>query len=319
MSTVMVCGSIALDLIGSYAGSFDAYQSKYPVNALNISLQLAQLTTSFGGCGLNIAYGLHQLGVKVLPVSAAGRNFEDHYRQHLLTLGMDISNISIDPDYAQCATAVLITDDHGNQITAFHAGAAVSPRRPLPSAISGIEAVTLAVLAPEDAPIMLRQARDLAALGIPIMFDPGQGLAEFDRADVLELLNLCHYLIVNSHEWEVLQHNTGMSVEAILTGDHQVIVTQGANGVDIYSANQPPLRVPAVTSTCVVDPTGCGDAFRAGYIYGLLGGWSAQTCAQLGCLTAVYNLESEQTQRYQIVPAEFAQRYTQAYGLAFPN
>ncbi|NQV66694.1 MAG: hypothetical protein HQ497_15150, partial [SAR86 cluster bacterium] len=175
MSTVMACGSIALDLIGRYPGSFHDYQAKFPVTGLNISLQLAQLSTSFGGCGLNIAYGLHQLGVAVLPVSAAGRNFDDHYRQHLQALGMDISNIIIDPDYAQCASAVLISDEQGNQITAFHAGAAVSPRRPLPSTIQGIEAVTLAVLAPEDAPIMLRQARDLAKLGIPIMFDPGQG------------------------------------------------------------------------------------------------------------------------------------------------
>jgi adenosine kinase len=318
MSTVMVCGSVALDLIGRYSGSFHDYQAKFPVTGLNISLQLAQLRTSFGGCGLNIAYGLHQLGIKVLPVSAAGRNFDDHYRQHLQALGMDISNIIIDPDYAQCASAVLISDEQGNQITAFHAGAAVSPRRPLPSTIQGIETVTLAVLAPEDAPIMLRQARDLAQLGIPIMFDPGQGLTEFVQADLAELLNLCRYLIVNSHEWQILQHNAGMDAATILAGNHQVIVTHGAEGVDIYGANGIPTRIQAVASDCAIDSTGCGDAFRAGYIYGLLGGWSPEICARLGCLTAVYNLESDQTQRYHISHEAFVQRYEQAFDRRFP-
>jgi adenosine kinase len=318
MPTVMVCGSIALDLIGRYPGSFADYQAKYPIQGLNISLQLADLRTSFGGCGLNIAYGLHQLGVTVIPVSAAGRNFNDHYRQHLQNLGMDISNITVDPDFAQCASAVMIADEHGNQITAFHAGAAVSSLRPLPGAIAGIEQVSLAVLAPEDAPIMLRQARDFARLGIPMMFDPGQGLAEFSQADLRELLAMASYVIVNDHEWQILQHNADMGPEQILLGERQVIVTRGADGVDIFQAGTLPLRVLAVQTSAALDPTGCGDAFRAGYVSGLVRGLAPQICAQLGCLTAVYNLESDHTQHYAFAREDFARRYAQAFAAELP-
>lgn len=318
MSTVMVCGSIALDLIGRYPGSFADYQAKYPIQGLNISLQLADLRTSFGGCGLNIAYGLQQLGIRVIPVSAAGRNFDDHYRQHLQNLGMDVSNITVDPDFAQCASAVLITDAQGNQITAFYAGAAVSPRRPLPSDIAGIEQVSLAVLAPEDAPIMLRQARDFARLGIPMMFDPGQGLAEFSQADLRELLAMARYVIVNAHEWQILQHNAAMGPEQILQGERQVIVTRGAEGADIYQAGTAPMRVQAVVCEAALDPTGCGDAFRAGYVAGLVRQLPPLTCARLGCLTAVYNLESDHTQHYTFAREDFARRYKQAFAAESP-
>ncbi len=306
---VLVCGSIALDLLGRYGGSFDDYQQKFPINALNFSLQLSDLRTSFGGCGMNITYGLKQLGVDVIPLTAAGLNFEDHYREHLEQLDIPTDFIVVDPDYAQCATAIVLSDDHGNQITGFYPGASPSPLRPVPESLPCIDEITMAVLAPEDAPIMLRQARSLHRVGIPIVFDPGQGISEFSREAIRELIALSDYVIANDHEWEIIQLNGKLQPKAVLAEVRQVIVTRAARGVDVYAAGEDPIHVPAVELNTLVEATGSGDAFRAGYVSGLIGGRTPETCARLGCLVAAYNLESPETQRYVFTPAEFEARY----------
>ncbi|XOV88528.1 MAG: PfkB family carbohydrate kinase [Pseudomonadota bacterium] len=318
MKKVLVCGSIALDMLGTYGGSFADYQARYPIEALNFSLQLKSLRLSFGGCGMNIVYGLKQFGVPCTPLSAAGENFNDHYRAHLLGLGVDIDYIAVDEEYPQCATAIVLSDELGNQITGFYPGASGSPLRKLPREVAGIEDVAIAVLAPEDAPIMLRQARDLADLGIPILFDPGQGITAFTCAEVRELLSLSDYVVANLHEWEILQLNAEMSAEDIIRDQHQVIVTRSENGVDVLREGCELLHVPAIRPERIVEVTGSGDAFRAGYVYGLVRGLDACTCARIGTLAAVYNLENPETQRYSFTHAEFAARFHAAFGEALP-
>jgi adenosine kinase len=314
MSTVMVCGSVALDLIGQYPGCFEEYQAKHPVMALNISLQLTELRTSFGGCGINIAYGLHQLGINVLPVSVVGRNFNDHYGPHLHSIGIDTQHITVDPDYAQCATGVMISDENGNQITVFHAGAGLSPKRPLPRTMAGIDQVELAVLAPESPAIMRRQAEDFASLDIPILFDPGQCLHEFDAADLQRLISLSRYVVVNAHEWDMLQRISGMTTTELLGPQRQIVVTRGDQGIDLYTHGEQARHIDAIACTAPVDPTGCGDAFRAGFVFGLLRGAGLESSARMGALTAVYNLEHEETQCYAFTPASFAERYLAVFG-----
>ena len=311
---VLVCGSIAIDMLGTYGGSFADYEAKYPISALNFSLQLQDLRSSFGGCGMNIAYGLKHLGVSCLPLTAAGANFDDHYRAHVEALGIDTTCIVVDYDYPQCATAVVISDLVGNQITAFYAGASPSQKRMLPSEITGIDEIKLAVLAPEDAPIMLRQARDLHAINIPFLFDPGQGISEFTVAEVRELLALSDYVIANDHEWQIIQLNAEMSADQIIEDQRQVIVTHGEVGVDVLRVGEPLLHVPALTPQRVLEVTGSGDAFRAGYVSGLLRDLPALQCARLGSLMAIYNLESRETQTYVFTLAEFYARYEQAWG-----
>ena len=204
MAEILVCGSVAIDVIGKYSGRFGDYEKRYGLTNLNVSLQLASLDFSFGGCGLNITWGLNQLGVSVLPVSVAGTNFADSYRSHLQESGIDTRYIAVDENYDHCALAVILTDNEGNQLTAFHSGASVSPIRVLPRNIEAIEKGKLGLLAPEDAPIMLRQERDLADLSIPFMFAPGQGVGEFSSAEGKELVDLCSYIDVNDNEWEIL-------------------------------------------------------------------------------------------------------------------
>lgn len=314
MSTVMVCGSVALDLIGQYPGCFDEYQTKHPFVALNISLQLSELRTSFGGCGMNIAYGLHQLGISALPVSVVGRNFADHYGPRLQSLGIDTQHITVDPDYAQCATGLMISDEKGNQITFFNAGAGLSPRRRLPHTLTGIEQVELAILAPENPAIMLRQATDFAFLNIPILFDPGQCLHEFNAADLQQLISLSRYITVNAHEWGMLQRIAEMTPAQLVSPARQIVVTRGEEGVDIYTHGEGILHIAAIKCATPVDPTGCGDAFRAGFVFGLLRGAGPEASARMGSLAAVYNLEHEETQRYEFTPPSFAERYLVEFG-----
>lgn len=312
MPSVLVCGSTAIDLIGHYQGSFAKYQAQYQVEALNFSLQLADLRSSFGGCGINIAYGLKKLGVDCIPLSAAGKNFRDHYEDHLLALGINIDHIVVDESFPQCATAVVISDDHGNQITAFYAGASVSDKRKLPSEIPEISACTFAVLAPEQAPIMLRQARDLNRLNIPIFFDPGQCLTEFNKQETRELLSLAQYTMVNDYEFEILQNISDFSQEKIESMMRQIIVTRGAEGVDIYEGGKR-LHVDAAPAEKILDPTGCGDAFRAGYIYGVTAKHDAIRCGRLGNLMAVQNLRSPETQKYDIDETRLNSAYETMY------
>jgi adenosine kinase len=313
MPWVLVCGSIALDFVGRYDGSFASYQDKYDVQALNISLQLTDLRSSFGGCGMNITYGLHCLGVPVMPLSAAGANFTDHYQPHLSELGINTDYIAVDPDLPRCATALLISDDHGNQITGFHAGASVSALRKLPREIATIDDCRIAILAPEDAPIMLRQARDLASLEIPIIFDPGQGISGFAADEILELLQLSDTVIINYHEYEILQHNAGLDSQQIEAMMRCVIVTRSNKGVDIIESGER-FHIDAVKDVEIVDPTGCGDAFRAGYLFGLMNDYSTDISARFGCLLAAINLENVDTQTYFVDPSFLLDRYQAAYG-----
>jgi len=314
---VLVCGSIAVDFVGKYDGSFENYQDRYEINALNISLQLTDLRTSFGGCGMNITYGLHKLLIPVVPLTAAGANYMEHYHQHLTEMGIDTSHIAIDKSLPRCATALVISDNHGNQITGFHAGASSSPLRELPSEIANIEHCRFAILAPEDAPIMLLQARDLSDLGIPIIFDPGQGISEFTKPEIRELLELSSVTITNSHEFEILQYNSELSAKEIISMLDRVIVTRGINGVDIYGSGSEH-RVDSVRDVQIVDPTGCGDAFRAGYIYGLMHDHNPETCARLGCILAAINLENVDTQTYEIEETTLRVRYKKTYGVPLP-
>ena len=312
MNSVIVCGSLAIDTLCSYEGSFADYEEQFPTTGLNISIQLQGMHTGFGGCGMNIAYGLFKLGINALPIAVAGRNYTDHYEAHLKQLGMDTRYIVVDSDYKHCATCIIYSDEDGNQITAFHSGASRSSKRLSADQVKEIGEVDVAILAPEDAPIMIRQAQDLHRHGVSIIFDPGQGLAAFSKEDIKTLLSLSQYVVVNSHEWEILRKNSALSAEEIID-THLVIVTRGKDGVEIYQKSESPIFVKAAPCEQMVDPTGCGDAFRAGYIFGMLQQQSVRGCAELGCLLSVRNLEQLDTQRYEVTAAELLELQSKTY------
>lgn len=313
MTSVLVCGSAAIDFLGSYTGSFKDYEKRYPTAGLNISLQLSRLNTSFGGCGMNITYGLNKLGVPVTPLTSVGLDFRDRYLGHLESEGIDSHYVCVDESFEHSAHCIIFSDDHGNQITAFNPGASLSVDRVLPREIPHFGEFSIAMLAPEDAPIMLRQARDIARTGVTVIFDPGQGLAEFKQEEIRELLELSHFVICNDHEWEIMQTNADLTAGDIIA-THEVIITRGDKGVDLYSAHRQPSHVDALPDQKNVDPTGCGDAFRAGYIFGMLDAQSPEVCAQYGCVMASTNLSCSETQRYEIDRDTLMQIWQKYYG-----
>lgn len=299
MASVLVCGSTAIDFIGTYQGSFADYQENYAVAALNISLQLSDMSTSFGGCAMNITYGLQKLGVAAIPLSVVGLDFHHHYEGHLRNLGINLNNVTLDDAFEHCAMGVITSDKHGNQITLFYPGASASDKRKLPSDVHEIDQCMLAVLAPEAAAIMLRQARNLNKLGLPVILDPGQCIADFSQGEITELLALCQYIILNKHELEILLTNGNITRKRVESSMRQVIVTLGADGVDIFEQGKH-YHVDAVPMDGVLDPTGSGDAFRAGYVYGMTRQLDPIHCGRLGNLMAAQNLKSPNTQNYEI-------------------
>jgi len=302
VDTVLVTGSTAIDQTGLYEGSFEEYQSDYPINAMNVSFQLGGMKTSFGGCAPNIAFGLNLLNIPAIPLSSAGRNFYDRYEAHLQSCGVNTDYITVDEEVESCATCLMINDRDGNQVIGFYPGPK-DPKRHLPSELPMIDQIRLAILGPEEPELTLRQGRDLAKLSVPIMADPGQVTAEFDRRQTRELIALASYLVVNTYEFEVIKANAEMNDEDIRAAVPEIVVTRGEQGCDIYQG--PNARhIDAAKASIVVEVTGCGDAFRAGYAYGILSKFDVNKRAQLGCVMAMRNLGATETQRYHIDEAE---------------
>ena len=297
LGTVLVAGSTAIDMTGIYSGDFQEYQSAYPISALNMSFQLADMQSSFGGCAPNIAWGLAQLSVKSIALSSAGRNFRAQYESHLKRHGIDTRYISIDDTVENCATCLMINDQHGNQIIGFYPGPN-SPNRKLPNQIPEIREIRLAILGPELPVLTLKQARDLKRLDIPIMFDPGQVVTEYQQTDILEMLELADYVIINEHEFEVICTKSDLSAEAICAKISEVVVTHGDSDVKIFHNGSRTLVAP-IQDMSVLDVTGCGDAFRAGYAYGILNDLSIKSRAEFGCIMAMLNLQTKHTQNYK--------------------
>ena len=311
-NVVLVTGSTAIDQTGFFNGSFKDYQSKYPINSLNMSFQLAGMKTSFGGCAPNIAYGLHQLGISAIPLSSAGRDFRDHYLPHLQRLGINVDYIAIDDDEEHSASCMMLNDKQGNQIIGFYPGPG-TPFRKLPSELEEINQVALTILGPEAPALTLKQARDLAGLSVPMLFDPGQVISDFDRDELLEMLSLASILIVNDFEFSALQANAELTAEEVFSQVAEVVVTQGANGADIHHKGQL-VHVDALPDVDIVEVTGSGDAFRAGYTYGILNNLSLSERGQLGCVMAMLNLVMPETQNYRTSLAEVLALQKKYYG-----
>ncbi len=309
---VLVTGSIAIDITGLYPGSFEAYSQQYDINNFNASFQLSGVKTGLGGCCLNIAYGLNLLGIQPLPLSSAGRDFRDAYEPYIRAQGINTDFIAINDDAPHGATCLMINDRDGNQIIGFFPGEP-NPARLLPSEVPGISDISWALLAPEEAEIMLRQARDLAALDVPVMLDPGQVITDFTGQEIVELLSLSSMLLANEHEFHALARNAGMSTDEVLEGISQAVITRSERGVDIYSDGTS-THVDALQDIDIVEVTGCGDAFRAGFVYGLCTHDDIRIAAEYGCVMAATNLESNGTQSYQINAESLTQRHHLHYG-----
>ena len=273
----LICGSLAFDTITVFPGRFAQQILPDQLHILNVSFLVPTLRREFGGCAGNIAYTLRHLGGDPLVMAAVGADGAQ-YVQRLRDWGVSTEFVStVDDSYT--AQAIIITDTDNNQITAFHPGAMQQAHG---TAIAARADIALAIIAPDGREAMLAHAAQLAAAGIPFIFDPGQGLPMFDGAELRRFIAQASWVTVNDYEARMLCERTGETLESLSRSHLRgVVVTLGAEGCDIWRGGERS-HVPGVAAAEVVDPTGCGDAFRGALLYGLERGWPLERCAALG-------------------------------------
>jgi adenosine kinase len=273
----LICGSLAFDSIATFPGRFADQILPEKLHILNVSFLVPGLRREFGGCAGNIAYNVAALGGEAVVVAAVGSDGLG-YVERLKSWGVATEAVRAIDD-AFTAQAFIMTDLDNNQITAFHPGAMQSAHE---IAVPARADLALAIVAPDGREAMLRHAAQLGAAGVPFIFDPGQGLPMFDGAELRRFVEQASWVAVNDYEAEMLAERTGMTLEAMSRSHLRgIVVTLGADGCDLWQDGER-RRVPGVAAETVLDPTGCGDAFRAALLYGLERGWPLERCAVLG-------------------------------------
>src|ERR1700678_1533138 len=305
----LICGSVAYDTILLFPDRFKQHILPDKLHILNVSFLVPEMRREFGGCAANIAYTLHLLGDTALPMAAAGHDFGP-YRERLAALGISVEHIKI-IDEAFTAQAFITTDLDDNQITAFHPGAMQYAHLNRVGDAGG--KVALGIVAPDGRQAMIEHATQFAAAGIPFIFDPGQGMPMFGGEELKTFISQARWVAVNDYEWGLLQQKTGFTVSDITAQVDALVVTQGAEGSVIYTKGGT-FRVQCAKPKAVVDPTGCGDAYRAGLIHGLLRGLDWETTGRVASLMGAIKIESRGPQNHRFTEAEFERRYRDNFG-----
>ncbi len=274
--SILICGSLAFDTIMTFEGRFAEQILPDQLHILNVSFLVPGLRREYGGCAGNIAYGLRQLGAQARPVATLGSDGQE-YLERLRSLGIDTRHVNLVADH-YTAQAMIMTDRDNNQITAFHPGAMGQAHL---NPISSDAAARLGIISPDGRDAMMQHAEQFHAAGIPFVFDPGQGLPMFNGAELLRFVELADWAALNDYEARMLSDRTGLSYEALSQRLRGLVITLADQGCDIWQDGQR-THVAGVAAREVVDPTGCGDAFRAALLFGLEQGWSLVQCAELG-------------------------------------
>ena len=306
----LICGSVAYDTILVFPDQFKTHILPDKIHMLNVAFMVPEMRREWGGCAANIAYGLKLLGDTGFIMATAGRDFEP-YRQRMLSLGIAVDYIKVIED-AFTGQAFITTDVDDNQITAFHPGAMQYAHANAVSEASGA-GIGLGIVAPDGRQGMIDHASQFAAAGIPFIFDPGQGMPMFGAAELQVFIDQATWVTLNDYEWELMQQKTGMMVSDVLAKARALIVTRGAEGSTIHTKDRT-YAIPAARPKAVVDPTGCGDAFRAGLIHGLLRGLDWETTGRVASLMGAMKIESRGPQNHKFTKADFDKRYQDNFG-----
>jgi len=290
----LICGSLAFDTIMDFEGRFAEQILPDQLHILNVSFLVPALRRDFGGCAGNIAYSLKALGGTPLPMATLGTDAAD-YLQRLNALGISTEFVrQVEGTYT--AQAMIMTDRDNNQITAFHPGAMMQAH------ITQIEKradIKLAIISPDGRDAMVQHAEQLKTADIPFVFDPGQGLPMFDGADLMRFIDQATWVTVNDYEGKMLSERTGLSHADISRRVQGLIVTLGAEGCEVWTDGEKTV-VPPVKAAAVVDPTGCGDAWRGALLFGLEQGWSLAKCAALGNQVGALKIAQRGPQNYAL-------------------
>jgi len=290
----LICGSLAFDSIMSFEGRFAEQILPDQLHILNVSFLVPALRRDFGGCAGNIAYSLKVLGGTPLPMATLGTDASD-YLQRLKTLGISTEFVRQVQD-TYTAQAMIMTDRDNNQITAFHPGAMMQAH------ITQIEKradIKLGIISPDGRDAMVQHAEQFNAADIPFVFDPGQGLPMFDGADLARFIDQATWVTVNDYEGKMLSDRTGLSYADISRRVQGLVVTLGAHGCEVWVDGEKTI-VPPIQAAAVVDPTGCGDAWRGALLFGLEQGWSLAKCAALGNQVGALKIAQRGPQNYSV-------------------
>jgi len=304
----LICGSIAYDTIMVFQGHFKNQILPEQIHILNVSFLVPDLRREFGGCAGNIAYSLKMLGGDPLVMATVGEDFQP-YAYRMEKLRMAQSHVRKVPDTFS-AQAFITTDLDDNQITAFHPGAMNFSHQ---NHISDARDVGLGIVAPDGREGMLQHAREFHETGIPFIFDPGQGLPMFNGDELLNFFGQADYVAANDYEAKMLQERTGKSIEELSRLVKALVVTQGAQGSLVFVKGKPE-AIPAVKPERVVDPTGCGDAYRAGLLYGIAADMDWPTTGRLASLVGSIKIAQRGAQNHQFSRDEISQRFREAFG-----
>ena len=307
MST-LICGSVAYDNIMVFHDRFKNHILPEQIHILNVAFLVPEMRREFGGCAGNIAYNLKLLGGDPLIMATVGDDAEPYLRR-LDTLQLPHTHIRrVEGSFT--AQAFITTDLDDNQITAFHPGAMSFSHY---NNTADARDATLAIVAPDGRDGMLKHASDLAAKGVPFIFDPGQGLPMFSGEDLLHFMELADYACFNDYEAKMACDRTGLSHEQLAGKVKAMVVTLGGEGSHIYVEGRR-LTIPCVAAEQIIDPTGCGDAYRAGLLYGITQGWDWEKTGRLAAVMGAIKIACRGGQNHQPSREEIAVRYTRAFG-----
>ena len=308
--SILICGSLAYDTIMVFPDQFKKHILPDQIHILNVSFMVPQMRREYGGTGGNIAYNLRLLGDSPWLMGTAGHDFAA-YAQWMESLGLSLAHVRILEDQFT-AQAFITTDIDDNQITAFHPGAMSQSHL---NRVADAKDVKVGIVSPDGRQGMVEHARDLAAAGIDYVFDPGQGLPMFSGPELLEMMRGARALTVNDYEARLVEQKTGKTIGEIATTVGAVVVTKGGEGSTIHTAGGT-IEVAAVKPQALVDPTGCGDAYRAGLLYGMARGWPWERSGRLASVMGSLKIAHRGGQNHRPSREEIARSYRGAFGEA---
>jgi len=302
---------MAYDTIMVFHDKFKNHILPDKVHMLNVSFLVPHLRRKYGGCAGNIAYNLKLLGEEPLIMATVGHDFEP-YADWLSQCGISQEFIKILDDH-YTGQAYITTDEDDNQITAFHPGAMNYSHL---NSVPENAGINIGIVSPDGKLGMQEHARQFAAQNIPFIFDPGQGMPMFDGDELMELMTLARYATFNDYESELMMERTGLSLEQLAENVDALIITLGGKGSVIYSQGKK-IDIPAAQAKAIKDPTGCGDAFRAGLLYGLMNDYDWPTTGRIASLLGAIKIEHEGTQNHQFLLDDFKRRYQENFDTSF--
>jgi adenosine kinase len=308
---ILICGSMAFDTICVFQGKFSEHILPEATHKISVSFMVNDMRREFGGCAGNVAYSLKLIGGAPVICATVGDDANE-YRDRMQGLGIGLEALKTVPG-SYTAQAYIMTDLEDNQITSFHPGAMFSSQL---NDVTTVPNIALGIVSPDGRDGMFRHARGFASKKIPFIFDPGQAMPAFSGEEIVELIGLADYLTVNDYEAEMIAQKTGRSIESFAPHLKALIVTLGGSGSRIFSDGQT-IDVPVVTADKLVDPTGCGDAFRAGLLYGIAHGWHIEKACKLGSLLGSIKIGERGGQNHRFAEAEIRTRFATCWNEAW--